>query len=57
MKNYKIVINVYDAGGTYSANDLEEANRIAQSECDDIYNLLRGRCGVEIVSVEEVCQK
>lgn len=54
MKSYKIVINVTDVGGVYSADDIEEANEIAQSECNDIYARLRGRCTVEVESVEEV---
>jgi hypothetical protein len=54
MKSYKIEIKVSDAGGVYSADNIEEANEIAQSECDDIYKRLRGRCTVEIESVEEV---
>ena len=54
MKNYKIVINISDVSGIYSADNLEEAEGIAQSECNDIYARLRGRCSVEIESVEEV---
>jgi hypothetical protein len=54
MKSYKITIRVYNVGGTYSAENIEEANRIAQEECDDIYNRLNGRCSVDIDSVEEV---
>lgn len=54
MKNYKIIINVSEVGGVYSANNLEEAIEIAQSECDDIYTRLKGRCRVEIESVKEV---
>ena len=52
MNDYKIIINVSDVGGVYSARDIDEANKIAQSECDDIYARLRGRCNVEIKSVE-----
>jgi Fe2+ transport system protein B len=54
MKSYKITINVCDVGGVYSAESIEEANRIAQEECDDIYNKLNGRCSVYVDSVEEV---
>lgn len=54
MKSYKITINVYDVGGVYSAKSIEDANRIAQEECDDIYNRLNGRCSVEVESVEEI---
>ena len=54
MKSYKIVIEVTDAGGTYTAGSIEEANEIAEAESNDIYNRLGGRCSVDIVSVEEV---
>lgn len=54
MKDYKITINVYDVGGVYNANSIEEARKIAQEECDMIYNRLNGRCSVEVESVEEV---
>jgi len=54
MKDYKIVIEVSDAGGVYSAESIEEANAIAQLECDNIYERLQGRCSVIVESVEEV---
>jgi len=54
MKDYKIIITISEVGGVYSARDIEEATEIAQSECNDIYARLRGRCRVEIESVEEV---
>ena len=54
MGNYKIVIEVSDVGGIYSAENIEEANRIAQFECDDIYERLRGRCSVSVESVTEI---
>ena len=37
MKDYKITINVSDVGGVYSAKDMQEAEEIAQSLCNDIY--------------------
>lgn len=54
MKDYKIIIKVSEVGGVYSANSIEEANEIAQSECNDIYNRLKGKCTVEVESIEEV---
>lgn len=54
MKDYKITIRVSDVGGVYNANNIEEANDIAQSECNDIYARLRGRCSVAVESIEEV---
>jgi hypothetical protein len=54
VKDYKIVINVSEVGGVYSVRDIEEAKEIAQSKCDEIYLQLRGRCRVEVESVEEV---
>lgn len=54
MSYYRIKIKVSDVGGVYNANDIEKANEIAQSECNDIYHKLRGRCSVEVESVEEV---
>ena len=54
MKNYKIVINVSEVGGTYSAENMEEAKEIAQSECENIYARLNGRCTVEIEDIKEV---
>ena len=54
MKSYKIVINVSDVGGVYSAESMEKAEENAQYECDNIYSQLNGRCSVEVVSVEEV---
>ncbi|MEG0775466.1 hypothetical protein [Clostridium sp.] len=54
MKNYKITINVSEVEGVYSANNIEEAEEIAQTECDDIYARLRGRCRVEVESIVEV---
>lgn len=57
MKSYKIIINVTDVGGVYSAKDIEEAQKIARAECDDIYVRLRGKCSVEVESVEEVIEK
>lgn len=54
MKKFKIEIEVFDAGGIYSAESMEEAEQIAQDECDLLYAQMRGRCGVRVVSVEEV---
>lgn len=54
MKDYKITISVSEVGGVYNARDIEEAREIAQSECDDIYTRLRGRCSVKVESIEEV---
>lgn len=56
MKEYKITIRA-ERVGEYNADSIEDANEIAQSECDDIYARLRGRCSVEIESVEEVLKK
>lgn len=53
MKSYKIVINASYVG-SYSARDIEEAEEIAESESEDIYARLRGRCTVEVESVKEV---
>lgn len=54
MKDYKIKIEVSEVGGVYSANNLQEAEQIAQELCDNIYIRLNGKCRVEIESVEEV---
>lgn len=54
MKDYKIVIEVSDVGGVYDAENIEEANEIAQSLCDEMYEQLRGKCCVSVESVEEV---
>ena len=54
MKNYKITINISEVGGVYSAKNMEEAEQIAQEECNDIYARLRGRCKVEVENVEEI---
>lgn len=54
MKDYKIKISITEVGGVYSAKDMEEAEQIAQRECEDIYARLRGRCSVEVESVEEI---
>jgi hypothetical protein len=54
MKSYKITINVYNAGGVYSANDTEEAQKIAEKECNNIYSKLDGRCNVVLESIKEV---
>lgn len=54
MKSYEITINVSDVGGVYRARDIEEAKEIAESEAEDIYIRLRGRCSVEVESVAEV---
>lgn len=54
MPSYRIKIIVTDAGGTYTADNLKEAEAIAERECTNIYNRLGGRCGVEVESVEEV---
>lgn len=54
MGYYKIVIEVTNVGGVYNANDIEHAKQIAQSECDDVYARLNGRCTVVVESVEEV---
>lgn len=57
MKDYKIVINIYDAESVYNANNMEEAKEIAQLECDDIYNRLNGRCDVRVKSIEQAEMK
>jgi len=54
MKEYNIIIKVEDAGGTYSACDIDEAKDIAQREADDIYERLGGRCSVMVEDVEEI---
>ena len=54
MKDYEIIIKVSDAGDVYNAKNIEDANKIAQSECDNIYARLRGRCSVTIESIKEV---
>lgn len=54
MKSYKIKIEITDIGGIYSASNIEEANKIAQAECDNIYSRLKNRCTVKIESVEEI---
>lgn len=52
MKDYKISIKA-EHTGTYSANSIEEAEEIAQTECDNAYSRLKGRYSVEIESIEE----
>ncbi len=54
MRDYKIIINVSEVGGVFSAKNIEEAEEIAQSLCDDIYARLKGKCCVEVDSIEEV---
>jgi hypothetical protein len=54
MKSYKIMINVSDVGGVYSAESLEEAERIAEEVCENIYVQLRGNCNVIVRSIEEL---
>lgn len=56
MKSFEIEIRFYGAGGIYSAKNIEETRKIAQSECDSIYDRLGGKCGVEIVNIEEIKQ-
>lgn len=53
MPSFKIVI-VATNDGVYTAKDLKEAQEIAEQECDDAWNGLRGRYDVDIISVEEV---
>lgn len=54
MKDYKIIINVSEVGGVYSTNSLEEAEKIAESLCNEIYTRLKEKCRVEVESVTEV---
>lgn len=54
MKSYKIIINISEAGGVYSARNMEEAKKIAEVESENIYTRLNGRCSVVIESIEEV---
>lgn len=54
MSDYRIRINVSDAGGVYTADSMEEANEIAESVSNDIYNRLKGSCSVSIESVEVI---
>lgn len=54
MKSFKIEIEISDAGGTYTANNLKEAQQLAEIEAENIYNRLGGRCSVEILNVEEI---
>lgn len=52
MKNFKIVIEAID-DGVYEAVDLEEAQKIAELECENVYNRLHGRYSVSVKSIEE----
>jgi hypothetical protein len=54
MKSYKIVINVSDVGGVYTAENIEKAEEIAETICNEIYKQLKCKYRVEVVSVKEV---
>lgn len=54
MKSFKIEIEISDAGETYTANNLKEAQQLAKIEAEDIYNRLEGRCSVKVLNVEEI---
>ena len=54
MKDYRINILVTGVGGIYSAKDEEDAKRIADELCDEIYNRLNGKATVEINEIKEI---
>ena len=51
---YEIKFKITDDGKKNNADSIEEAEKIAISECANIYKLLGGRCSVVIESIKEV---
>lgn len=51
MADYNITI-IAEHSGTYTADSIEEAEKIAQDEACEAYNRLKGRYRVEIERVE-----
>jgi hypothetical protein len=57
MKSYKITIEVKDVGGIYDAENIEEASKIAEKICNEIYVRLRGNCTVKVKNIEELLNR